>query len=62
MAVFAGAYSAPYFLAVKINDSGMIPFMGQDVPLCADIEPYNFPTSIVPECWDSENKKWKKLE
>ena len=62
MAVFTGAYSAPYFLAVKINGSWIIPFIGQDAPLCVDIEPYNFPISMVPECWDSENKKWKKRD
>ena len=59
MALFEGAYSTPYFLAVKINGNWIIPFIGQDWPLCMDIEPYNFPASIVPECWDSENKKWK---
>jgi len=51
--------SVPYFLAVKINNNWKIIHHGQDIPLCNAIKPYNFPNTMVPECWDEKNQDIK---
>lgn len=49
---FAGDIAGAWWLAVKENGSWKIVADGNGVVMCDDIDPYNFPTSMVPECWD----------
>ena len=43
-----------YFLAARESDgTWVVVYDGQTVPTCADIEPYNFPTTYAPECVDA---------
>lgn len=42
-----------YFLAAKVNGTWVIVYDGQASPDCSVVNPYNFPTSMVPECLDS---------
>jgi hypothetical protein len=47
-----GGVSNGYFLAAKQGDSWIIAYDGQATPPCRDIEQYQFPTDMVPECLD----------
>ncbi|MFA5024703.1 MAG: hypothetical protein WC523_07195 [Patescibacteria group bacterium] len=49
-------HSAPEFLAFKVDGRWTIVYYGQENPPCADIAPYNFPVSLVSDCWD--NGRW----
>lgn len=49
-------YSAPQFLAFKVAGKWTIVYYGQENPPCENIAPYNFPVSLVSDCWD--NGKW----
>ena len=42
-----------YFLAVKVSGVWIIVYNGQATPNCIAVNPYNFPTTMVPECLDS---------
>jgi len=50
---FAGEVAGGWWLAVKANDGrwGIIA-EGNGTVSCADIAGFNFPASMVPECWD----------
>lgn len=43
-------FSAPYFLAVKIGKDWKVVYNGQDVPLCSQVESYDFSKAMVPNC------------
>jgi hypothetical protein len=43
---------AAWFAAKDSNGNWVIVYDGQGVIPCDDIEPYNFPKDIIPECWD----------
>jgi len=49
-------HSVPNFYAVKIAGNWNVIFNGQDYPPCDIIEKYNFPASIVDECYDEANR------
>lgn len=49
-----------YFLATKVNNDWVIVYSGQANPECSAINPYNFPTSMVPECMDANNEVVKR--
>ena len=42
-----------YFLAVKSSGKWIIAFDGQSTPGCEQVNPYNFPATMVPECLDA---------
>jgi hypothetical protein len=42
-----------YFLAAKVGETWIIVYDGQAQPTCSQINPYNFPKEMVPECLDS---------
>lgn len=42
-----------YFIATKINGDWVVVHSGQDNPKCSDVNPHNFPVSMVPECLDA---------
>ncbi|HEY4695153.1 MAG TPA: hypothetical protein VIH52_04310 [Candidatus Nanoarchaeia archaeon] len=42
-----------YFLAVRDNGKWLIAYDGQANPNCEEVNPYNFPANMVPECLDS---------
>ncbi len=51
-----GAVSGAYFIGAKTEDSWVIVYVGQANPTCEEIDPYNFPTDLVPECIDATDK------
>ena len=42
-----------YFLAAKVGETWIIVYDGQSQPTCSQINSYNFPKEMVPECLDS---------
>ncbi|MBU1017588.1 hypothetical protein KKA33_01005 [Patescibacteria group bacterium] len=44
------------WLAASTAGGWVIAWDGNGTIGCAEIEPYDFPVSIVPECWDDENQ------
>ena len=45
-----------YFLAAKQGDTWQYVHAGQTNPACKDIEPYDFPLTMVSECMDENNQ------
>lgn len=45
------------FLAVKDDGYWKLVYDGNGSIPCSDIEPYEFPVDMVPECYDQENDK-----
>jgi hypothetical protein len=55
---FSGEESgAAWFAAKDSNGQWVIVYDGQGVIPCNDIEPYNFPKDMIPECWDETTDK-----
>ena len=50
-----GAVSGGYYLAAKDGGKWVIVYNGQANPPCADVNKYDFSTSLVPECMDAED-------
>jgi hypothetical protein len=48
-----GGIDNGYFLAFKQDGNWVIVYDGQANPPCADVEQYQFPTVMVPECLDA---------
>jgi hypothetical protein len=49
------------WLGAKVGGVWKLVWDGNGVILCKDIAPYDFPVSMVPECWnDSTNKNVKR--
>jgi hypothetical protein len=53
---FAGEIAGGWFLAAKTVGDWQIVADGNGTVSCADIDPFNFPTSMVPECWDDSTQ------
>ncbi|MBD3330428.1 hypothetical protein GF354_02755 [Candidatus Peregrinibacteria bacterium] len=51
---FVGGGGGGYFYAANTEDGWVIAADGNGVIECSDIEPYDFPVDMIPECWDSE--------
>ncbi|MBU3956680.1 hypothetical protein KKI19_00140 [Patescibacteria group bacterium] len=49
---FAGEIGGGWWLAYNNGDGWIIVADGNGSVLCDDIEGYDFPTDMVPECWD----------
>jgi|GEM_PF-929358 len=49
---FAGEISGGWWLAAKVAGAWKIVADGNGSVMCSNIEDYDFPTSMVPECWD----------
>jgi len=49
---FAGEIGGAWWLAAKSGGQWVIVADGNGTVPCSAIEPYSFPTSMVPECWD----------
>lgn len=52
----SGRVNNGFFFAVKRNDTWQIVHDGSAAPPCEDIEAYQFPTDMVPQCLDENNK------
>ena len=53
---FSGEISGAWWLAAKTSGSWVIVADGNGVVMCSDIAGYNFPESMVPECWNDGNE------
>ncbi len=54
---FAGEISGGWWLATKEEGEWVLVADGNGTVMCEDIEPYNFPTEMVPECWNQTTRK-----
>lgn len=54
------AVGGAYWIAAKVGDTWVGVYAGQANPTCAQIAPYNFPISLVPECLDESNNVVKR--
>lgn len=54
---FAGEVGGGWWLAAKSGGSWVIVQDGNGTMDCGVIAPYNFPNTIVPECWDEATGK-----
>jgi len=54
---FSGDIGGGWFLAAKTGTIWVIVDDGNGTISCQVIAPYNFPNSIVPECWDEQTQK-----
>jgi hypothetical protein len=52
---FDGEMGGGWFLAYKKTDGWIIVADGNGTISCSAIEPYTFPTNMVPECYDEKN-------
>jgi hypothetical protein len=51
---FTGEISGAMWLAYHDGEKWIIAHDGQGTIPCSAIEPYNFPTDMVSECWDED--------
>jgi hypothetical protein len=56
-AIEPGSVGGGMWLAAKVNDTWKLIWDGNGTISCQIIAPYNFPTSMVPECWDETTQK-----
>ena len=49
---FSGEMGGGWWLAAKVGSTWKLVADGNGTVICDDVEPYAFPTSMVPECWD----------
>lgn len=49
---FEGEISGAMWLAYNDGEKWLIVFDGQGTIPCSAVDPYDFPTDMVPECWD----------
>lgn len=54
---FAGEVGGGWWLSFKETSGWIIVADGNGSVLCEDVEDYNFPVDIVPECWDQPTGK-----
>lgn len=54
---FVGEMGGAMWLAAQSEGIWVLVFDGQGTIPCQKIEPYNFPTDMVPECWDEIKQK-----
>jgi len=54
---FEGEIGGGWFLAAKQNGQWTIVADGNGTVMCSSIESYDFPVSMVPECWDEVSGK-----
>lgn len=54
------AVGGAYFIAAKVGNEWVCVYDGQSQPTCEQIEPFNFPKEMVPECLDANNKVVKR--
>ena len=54
------AVGGAYFIAAKVGGEWICVYDGQAHPSCELIEPYDFPSEMVPECLDSSNNVVKR--
>ena len=50
------AVGGAYWLAAKTSSGWVVAYDGQSTPLCSQVNPYNFPASMVPECFNPAGK------
>jgi len=54
---FAGELAGGYVLAAKVNDAWKIVFDGNGSWSCSAVDIVDFPTDMVPECWDEDTSQ-----
>ncbi|MBN2095985.1 hypothetical protein JW752_01140 [Candidatus Peregrinibacteria bacterium] len=53
---FAEEIGGAAWFAANTDDGWVIAWDGNGTIGCAEIEPYDFPLEMIPECWDDENQ------
>ena len=54
---FAGEMGGGWFLAAEVGGTWVIADDGNGTITCEKIEPYNFPVSMVSECWSEDTQE-----
>jgi len=54
---FAGEIAGGWFLAAEVGGTWVIADDGNGTITCEKIEPYNFPVSMVSECWSDASQE-----
>ena len=54
---FAGEIGGGWFLAAEVGGTWVIADDGNGTITCEKIEPYNFPVSMVSECWSDASQE-----
>ena len=54
---FAGEMGGGWFLAAEVGGTWVIADDGNGSITCEKIEPYNFPVSMVSECWSEDTQE-----
>lgn len=49
-----GVEGGAYWIAARVGDRWVIVYDGHASPTCAEIAPYDFPRSMVPECYAAD--------
>jgi len=56
-AIDPGSVGGAMWLATKVGGTWKLVWDGNGTISCASIDPYNFPVSMVPECWNETTGK-----
>ena len=56
---FGGEMGGGWWLAAKVASTWKLVADGNGTVMCDYVEPYGFPTSMVPECWDEATETLK---
>lgn len=54
---FTGEMGGGWWLAATEEGKWVLVADGNGTVMCADIEPYNFPTTMVPECYNQDTQQ-----
>lgn len=56
---FGGEMGGGWWLAAKVASTWKLVADGNGTVMCEYVEPYGFPTTMVPECWDEATETLK---
>jgi len=59
--IFEGDISGGMWLAHNDNGNWIVDYDGNGTIACEKVEPFNYPSSIITECWDENTNNVKNL-
>ncbi len=54
---FPDSIGGGWWLAAKVDSKWLLVADGNGTVMCSDIEPYNFPSDMVPECYNQDTQQ-----
>lgn len=58
---FTGEMGGGMWFAHSDGSTWTVDFDGNGTPMCTDIQPHNYPASIITECWDESTSQLIQL-